>query len=175
MSWIDIFIILIVALSALVGLYRGLTKELISLATWIVAVWLAIRFSNDLAVRLPQSLDSASFTVVDMSFDFSNLRLGIAFILIVILTLIVGAILNRVIGHFIARRSLNVADRFVGLIFGVARGCAIVLVLVMAAGLTRFPETLWWRDARLLVPFQHAASWAVDFLPPKYAEHFVFQ
>jgi len=175
MSWIDICIVLTVALSALIGLYRGLTKELISLATLVVAFWLAFRYSKDLAVWLPQSLDRASFAIVDMNFDFSNLRVGIAFLLLLISTLFAGAILNYVIGHLIARRSLNVADRLVGLIFGVVRGGAIVLALVMVVGLTRFPETPWWRDARLLHPFEQAAVWVIKVLPPKYARHFSFE
>lgn len=175
MSWIDICVVLIVAVSALIGLYRGLTKELISLATLIVAFWLALRYSKELAAWLPLSLDRASFTIVDMNFDFSNLRIGIAFLMLLVFTLFAGALLNFVIGHLIARRSLHVADRLVGLVFGVVRGAAIVIALVMAAGLTRFPETPWWRDARLLQPFEQAAVWVVKVLPAKYAKHFSFE
>ena len=173
-SWIDVVVISIIALSALISLFRGFTKEFISLAAWAVGIWLAVSYSEHVAVWLPASLDHTSFSLGEMQFSLTNLRVGIAFALLLVLTLAIGSIVNHLIGYLIIHRSLSLTDRTMGLLFGFARGYLIVVILVMIAGLTRLPQTAWWHDARLLQPFQQTALWVIGYLPGKYEGYFSF-
>jgi membrane protein required for colicin V production len=172
MSWIDIGIVLLIAISALVSLYRGFVREFISLATWIAAIWLAINYSNTLANYLPESLDSTDLNIAGMELALNNLRIGIAFVLVVILVLIAGGILNGIIGALIRKGALSINDRLLGLIFGAIKGGVIVVLLVMAAGLTQFPKTPWWEQSQLIQPFQEVAIWIRGYLPDDIASKF---
>jgi membrane protein required for colicin V production len=174
MAWIDVLIVVVVALSALISLFRGFLKEFISLLTWVVAIWLAIRYSDRLAGLLPASLDQAQLSLGDTGLAISNLRVGLAFVLVVIAVLVLGAVLKHLIAMAVTRGSLSLVDRGLGVIFGVMRGAAIVVILVLAAGLTRLPQTPWWHDARLLPPFQKGALWVIRHLPSGYADYFSY-
>jgi membrane protein required for colicin V production len=47
--WIDYILLAIIAISALLSLWRGFVKEALSLASWIAALWVALLFFHDLA------------------------------------------------------------------------------------------------------------------------------
>ena len=165
MSWIDIGIVLVIAISALFSLYRGFVREFISLATWIAAIWLAISYSNSLANYLPASLDNTNLNMGGMELALNNLRIGIAFVLLVILVLLAGGVLNGIIGALIKKGAMNINDRLLGLIFGAIKGGVIIVLLVMAAGLTQLPQTPWWAQSRLIHPFHAVAIWVKGYLP----------
>lgn len=172
MSWIDIGIVLLIAISALLSLYRGFVREFISLATWIMAIWLAMNYSNWLAKYLPESLDTTELTIGGTEIVLNNLRTGIAFVLLVILALIVGGILNGIIGALIRKGALSINDRLLGLIFGAIKGGVMVVLLMLAASLTQLPQTSWWQQSRLIKPFQDVAIWVKGYLPGDIANKF---
>lgn len=174
MTWIDVLIVVVLVLSALLSLFRGFLKEFISLLSWVAAIWLAIDHSDRLAALLPASLDQARLSLGETGLAVSNLRVGLAFVLIVITVLVLGAVLNHLIAMFVTRGGLSLVDRSLGMIFGVMRGAAIVVILVLAAGLTGLPRTPWWHDARLLPPFQQGALWVIRQLPGGYAGYFSY-
>lgn len=175
MSWIDIVIVAVILVSALISMFRGFTKEFVSLVTWVVAVWLAAAYSERVAAWLPASLERADVSLGGPSVSISNLRVGLAFVLLVVSTLIAGSILNRLVGYWVGRRMLSLTDRTMGLLFGVLRGGVIVVVLVLLAGVTRLPQTPWWREARLLPPFEDGAMRVIRYLPHDYANYFSFR
>lgn len=175
MTWIDFGIILIITISALISLYRGFVKEFISLVTWVTAVWVAINYADQLALYLPEELNGTELTFGGMNIALDNLRIGIAFIALVVVTLIVGAIVNGVIGALIKHASLSITDRFMGLIFGAVRGAVIVVIFVMVAGLSQFPKTPWWTASNFIHPFQEIAMQAITFLPGRIAKNFSFE
>jgi membrane protein required for colicin V production len=102
------------------------------------------------------------------------MRVGIACVAIIVAALIVGATVNRLLGKITRAQVLKGADRFLGLIFGVARGFAIVLVMVLAAGVTQAPQSYWWREASLVPPFERGAVHVLALLPRDVAQHFSF-
>ena len=52
-DFIDIGIVIILLISVAIAVFRGFVKEATSLASWVVAIWLAITFSNQAALFLP--------------------------------------------------------------------------------------------------------------------------
>ena len=160
MHWVDIVVLAIIGISVLIGLFRGLVKESISLATWLLALWAGLTYGPKLAGLLPFSVGSQ--TVQSL--------IGIAILFVVVV--IVGGIVNYLVGQLVDRTGLSGTDRMLGLIFGVLRGGLIVAVLVLLAMLTNLPNEPWWKDSMTLPFFQEIAVWIRDMLPPSLAEHF---
>jgi len=163
MIWIDYVILGIVVLSALVSVLRGFMQEALSLASWILAVWIALTFSDELADLLRGYITTPT------------IRLAAAFILLFLITLILGAVVNYLIGQLIRKTGLTGTDRILGIIFGVARGVVIVAILVLLAGLTPLPREHWWQESLLMGNFQKVAAWARDYLPPEVRKNIVYE
>jgi membrane protein required for colicin V production len=169
MSWIDLLIVLIITISTLISFIRGFLKEVIALLAWVAGIWVAVRYAAVFAEQLPQALERAHLNVGEVNFVLENLRVGVAFVILLVLVLIAGAIINRIIGYLVTRGRLNLANRLMGMLFGVARGSIIIIALVIVAGFTELPRTPWWGNAQLVEPFQHGAQWLLAHLPPKFA------
>jgi membrane protein required for colicin V production len=65
---------------------------------------------------------------------------------------------------------LSLADRTLGAVFGIARGALILVVLVLAAGLTALPRERFWREAKLAAPLETAAIAVKPYLPRAVAD-----
>jgi membrane protein required for colicin V production len=162
MHWIDLVIVAIVVLSVAIGAFRGFIKESISLATWIIAIIVAWIYHPDLASVFVGHIDSPT------------LRLGIAFAILFIVTLIIGGLVNFVLGELVEKTGLTGTDRVLGAVFGVLRGILVVAVLVLLAGLTPLPHEAFWDQSLFLGYFERMAIWMRDFLPPDIASNFVY-
>lgn len=174
LSWIDIGIAIVLFMSVAIAIFRGFVKEAISLASWILAIWLAVSFSNQVALFLPASIDEATFNLGANELEVSKLRVGIAFLLIVIGTLIAGALLNYILSQVTQMSALRGMDRILGAFFGLARGAVVVVLIILVAALTSFPQSDTWKSSQLLPPFELAARKAVEFLPPEYSKYFLY-
>jgi membrane protein required for colicin V production len=152
-TWADYAILGILLVSGLLGLMRGFVREILSLIIWVVAVGLAVHFSDQVAVHLQHLIDAAP------------LRKAAAFCLILFVVLILGAVVAGLIAGILSGSGLSGTDRIVGLIFGLFRGGILVAVLVLLAGLTPAPRALWWKEAKLIPPFEKAALWMRDKVP----------
>lgn len=163
MNWVDIVILVIIALSAGLSLMRGFVREALSLLGLVVSFWVAIRFSHDLSNLMAGWIDSATARQV------------VAFVLLLVITMIASALVNYLAGQLIKKTGLTSTDRMLGVIFGVARGVVVVAILVLLAGLMQsIPSEPWWQQSMLMPHFQEAAIWMRDFLPPNVAKNFVF-
>jgi membrane protein required for colicin V production len=60
---------------------------------------------------------------------------------------------------------LGFADRFLGSLFGFVRGFLVVLLIVLAAGLTALPQEPFWRKAMLSKPLETVAMRVTPWLP----------
>jgi len=111
MSWLDAVIVLVIVISGLIGLTRGFVKEAVSVITWVAAIWLAVLFSGEVAAMLPQSLEHAAFSLGGTDFEIRNIRIGIAFVLLVVATLIAGVVVNMLLAKITSARVVKGADR----------------------------------------------------------------
>ncbi len=152
MIWIDYSIIGIILISAVIGLFRGFIKESFSLAIWAVAIWIGLTFSR-------------SFSVFIDFIKSPSARIIVAFVILFIITLILGALISYLLGELVKKTGLSGSDRFAGMIFGIARGLIVVSIIVMLAGLTPLPEDPWWKESVLIPPFQSLAVWLRDLMP----------
>ncbi|MGD8909885.1 MAG: CvpA family protein [Chromatiales bacterium] len=162
MHWVDILIIAIIAVSAVISLIRGFVQEALSLATWIAAFTLAWLFFRPLAVQLQPLIDVAS------------IRLGVAYGIILLLVLLLGALVNHFVKSLVEHTGLSGTDRLIGIFFGAARGAVVVAIVVLLAGLTPFPQDNWWAESRLLPYFEEMAVWMKGYLPADIAANFSY-
>lgn len=162
MIWLDHVILGIIAVSALISLFRGFFKEAISLATWALAFVLSMKFAEPVAALLPFELENP------------RLMLGIAFVTVFVLILILGGVVNMLVGKLVKKTGLSGTDRSIGLVFGLLRGVAIAGILVLMAGLTSLPAQEWWKQSTLVPYMQELALWMRGYLPDDLAANFSF-
>ncbi|WP_150303798.1 CvpA family protein [Pseudomonas saliphila] len=151
-TWVDWVIIGTVVVSALISLTRGFVKEALSLTTWVIAGLVAWMFGGAFADLLIGYIETPSLRVI--------VACGILFVL----TLILGGLLNYLIGQLVVATGLSGTDRFLGMVFGAARG---VLLVVVAAGLLSLAPVEaddWWRQSQLIPHFLLVADWSKDFI-----------
>jgi len=162
MVWVDFAILIIVSLSALISVLRGFVREALSLVAWILAFWVAFTFHQNLASILAEYIETPSLQLIS------------AFALLFVVTLIIAALINNLIGQLVKKTGLTGTDRMLGIIFGVARGAVIVAILVLMAGLTQIPQDPWWQESIFIVHFQKMAIWLQGFLPDDIAANFSY-
>lgn len=162
MSWFDYAIIAVVLVSSLISLWRGFVREAFSLAIWLLAFWVSWSFFREFALQLTPWIDTPS------------VRLGISFGLLMLASLVVGGLVNFLLIRLVERTGLSGTDRFIGMIFGLARGILAVALLTLLAGLTPMPQDPWWRDSQLVPYFEELALWLRDWLPEDVARRFQF-
>ncbi|MGB5938940.1 MAG: CvpA family protein [Rhodanobacter sp.] len=160
MNWTDYLILGVLALSVFVGLWRGLVSEVMALAIWIAAFWVAWMLGPAAAARLEHVIELPSARII--------VGYGLCFVAVLIL----GALLRFVIGKLIESTGLSGTDRLLGMLFGFARGVLLVALLVFLVGFTAFTRDPWWRQSVLLPHFQHVASWLGQQVPPGVREYF---
>ncbi|NOQ89181.1 MAG: CvpA family protein [Gammaproteobacteria bacterium] len=153
MTVVDVVVIFVIFLSAFFSLIRGFVKEAISLATWIIAIWLAATFAPKLAAVLPNSIESEA------------VRQALGFGVLFVLTLIVGAIVNTLVNQVVKKTGLSSADRIFGVAFGILRGGLIIIVFVVIGGMTPLPDAEWWQSSILLQWFESAAIVIQEYIP----------
>ncbi len=161
-AWIDIVILALIVLSAILSLFRGFVKEAVALATWLIALWVAVTFYEDLAQWFAQWISLVSAQKIT------------AFAILFVCVLLLGAVVNYLAGKLVSRTGLTGTDKLLGIVFGVARGGVIVAILVMLAGLTPLPQDPWWQDSQFLGYFEEFALWMRDFLPGEIADNITY-
>ena len=162
LSWVDYVILGAIALSVLLGLWRGFLKEAISLAAWVCAFIIAFTFVDDGAAFLAPYIGVPSVCII------------VAFGGLFLCTLILGGLVNLTVAQLVQHTGLSSTDRMLGVIFGLLRGGALVTILVLLAGLTPLPQDPGWKQSPLLPHFQQAALWLRGFLPDELARNVKF-
>lgn len=163
MNWADITILAIIALSAVLSVFRGFLREVLSLLAWLLAFWVAFSFTPVMA------------PVLEAYVEVPSIRFILMFAALFVATLIVMSLLGHVVVRLIGRTGLTGTDRMLGLLFGIARGGVVVVLLVLLAGLTRIPQDPWWQEAQLLPHFEAGASWIAGYLPDSITENISYQ
>lgn len=137
MNEVDAIILVIVGLSCLFGIWRGLVKEVLSLVTWIAALTLARLYSGVLADFMVNLISNESARYVS------------AFAIVFVLVMMIGTLINHLISKLLTITGLKLVDRLLGGAFGVARGAVIVVVILFITG-AFVNETPQWQESQLI-------------------------
>lgn len=159
MNWFDYAIIVALALSVLVGLWRGFIGEVMALVCWVLAFWVAWMFGPVLAEQF-----SASISV-------PSVRVMLGYAVCFIAVLIAGAIVSYLLRKLVSGSGLSGTDRLLGMVFGLVRGFALVVLVIVLMKFTPVIRDDWWQQSRMLPTFEHSASWMTTLLPEAVAKY----
>lgn len=157
MTIADWLIVLTVVTSVVIGLFRGFVVEVMALVVWALALLAAALLAPKLTDALSGSVESPSA------------RIFLAYALIFVGTLLIGAIITWLLRKLVRSTGLSGTDRLLGGVFGIARGAVLVVLVVLMLGLTPFPRDAWWRESRLLPQVIVMAERARAWLPERIA------
>lgn len=128
---------------------RGLIKEALSVANWIIALLIAVTFRDHLASLLVHYIETPS------------LRQLVAFGILFVVTLLVGALVNYLIGELVKITGLSSTDRILGMVFGLLRGFVVVMaVLLLIPPIISIDQDKWWSESLLIPNFLAFEDWA---------------
>ncbi|HEY9035548.1 MAG TPA: CvpA family protein [Pseudomonadales bacterium] len=145
----DWVIVVIVVISTLISIKRGFVREALSLVSWVAALIVAMIFFERLAVVLAPHI------------SMPGLRLIVAFGVLFIAALVVGAAINFLIGELVDLTGLTGTDRALGTVFGMIRGAILVLtLLILMQPVLRTDDYRWWRESALIPHFLMMEHWA---------------
>jgi len=161
MNALDMFVIGVIVLSGLLAFARGFVREVLGIGAWIGAVTAAI-----LALPTMRGYVKTWFSKPDWIDPVS-------FIVVFLGSLIVLMVIAGMLGRVVRQSALGGVDRTLGLVFGLARGAAVVIVAYilgqMVFPIERWPDAVL--KARTLTPTYEAARWVRDQLPETYRPH----
>jgi membrane protein required for colicin V production len=141
LQWVDLAIIAVVGLSVLTGLFRGFVKELVALCVWVLAIWLAFKYSQSLDPWLSSYLKEQSA------------RTAVGFIIILFAILLAGGIVNALLSFILKRAGLSGTDKTLGMLFGFIRGVFIVALIMLAVKMTSLPYQQYSEQSTLYARF----------------------
>lgn len=153
MNWADLVILAILALSAIVGIFRGFTREALNLGTWILAFWTAFAFAGELSTWLARHVETPSVRII---LAYGALFLGV---------LLAGALVTHYISKIVRETPFSGPDRALGAGFGLLRGLVILVGLVMLGGATALRQDAWWSESMLIARIEPLAQWAREQIP----------
>jgi membrane protein required for colicin V production len=157
MTEFDYAVLVVVALSVVIGIWRGFVREAFSLGGWILAFVVANTFGNDMAAMLGGAIHDPS------------IRLIAGFVLLFVIVLLAMGIAGMLVSRLFKVAGLGLADRVLGAIFGLARGVVAVMIGVLLAGMTILPREPAWRNALLSQPLETAVIAVKPWLPREVA------
>ena len=149
MTWADWAIIAVLGISALISVVRGFVKEAVSLLIWLAAAVIASIFHDQLAVWMIDWISTPS------------LRMLTAWVALFVAVLLVGGILNYLLGKLVEATGLSGTDRLLGLIFGLVRGLIILMfIVIVLPEVLPVNQDLWWNESILIPFFLQYEDWA---------------
>jgi membrane protein required for colicin V production len=157
MTVFDYAVLLIVGISILLSVMRGLVREAFALLGWVAAFLVANGYTWDLAPLLPQGIPGEAP------------RLIAAFVILFLGTLLVASLVTIALAEIIRTIGLGALDKGLGAVFGLARGILIVMVAVLLGGLTALPRQDFWRNAMFSAPLEALAGTLKPWLPENLA------
>lgn len=159
MTSFDYVFLAIIGLSVLISIMRGFVREVLSLAGWVIAFFIARAYCLDVAQLLPAAIPSES------------LRILAAFLALFLTVLLVTSLLAITLSLLFKHIGLSWVDRMLGALFGLARGALIAVVLVLAGGMTSLPQDARWRNAMFSAPLEAVVLGMLKWFPADIAKH----
>jgi membrane protein required for colicin V production len=159
MTSFDYIVFIIIGISIIVSMMRGAVREVLAIAGWLIAIYVAKTYATQLIPLLPTNIPSEA------------LKILAAYVIVFFGVLLVASLLIIALSSLIKKIGLNWLNRGVGAVFGFARGLLIVCVLVFLAGLTSLPKDARWTNAMFSSPLEALVKSMLPFVPKMVAKH----
>lgn len=152
MPLVDILILLLLAVSIWKGFSRGIIREGLALAGWVVGLIVAINGYQSFAGVLAPFISTPS------------LQKAVAFLMLCLSMVILSSVIALVLAELLKALALRPVDKLAGAGFGLARGLLIVLLLLgLIAPFVQ--KDAWWQEASIpqaLLPYVPVAHVITD-------------
>lgn len=158
LSGIDIAIIAVISISVITGVMRGFLREIIALFAWILAMWLSFKHCHVVGAWFAPYVPD------------KNIQLGAGFLIILVSILLLGAIVNAILGLILRHSGLSASDRILGLGFGFTRGVLIVSLAMVIVDMTSFNIKPYQENSRLYNYFDPVKNAISYYVKPLIAE-----
>lgn len=149
----DWLIVAIVVISTLVSLLRGFAREAISLGAWVAAFFVASMFSPGMETLLGDVLENEQARQIS------------AFLALFVATLLVCSMAGFLVSQLIKVTGLGLADRVLGMAFGLVRGVVVALAMALVVDLaleSAGTRPAWYQQSLLLPHLMLMENWARD-------------
>jgi membrane protein required for colicin V production len=143
----DVFILLTLVGSTLIGVLRGFVREVVSVVFWILAIWLSWKLGPAVEPHLGGLLKDP------------NVAPWAGRLVILVLVLLAGWIVGMLLGYFTRSLGLGPMDRIMGLLFGIVRGLVLVGLLIIGGELLHMNNEEWWHQSKLVPYGEHVGDW----------------
>jgi len=153
LNLLDYGLLGVLLLSSVLGLFRGLVREVLSLVAWVLAFWFAQRYTGELSDHMQAIIRTGS------------LRQLTAFLALFLGSLIVFALVNRLLTLLIRASKLGSLDRILGCAFGALRGVVIGVVFISLTDLTPLADEPDWQGSTVGSYYRQLGGWAKARLP----------
>lgn len=160
MTIFDYVVLFIFITSIIISTMRGLLKEILSLASWVIAFFVANAYGVALSEFIPLVGTST--------------RLVTAFAMLFLGTRLLMGLLSMAIDSIVKASGLKLMDRGLGSLFGAARAAVLVLSLMLIGGMTTLPYQPFWKHALFRPMLETSALTLKPFLPGAVARHVNF-
>ena len=145
LSAVDWILLAVLGLSFLLGIWRGIVQEVLSLVGWVAAFYVSQMYAPMAATWLPMEGSS------------QMLRYAAGFVVVFVAVLVGTVLVSALIKKLISAVGLGPLDRLLGSLFGLMRGVVILLAVTVLVGMTPMRETEGWKQAQ-------GAQWLQQFL-----------
>ena len=113
----DLVILFVIGSSGIISLFRGFTKEFLSLLLWVFAFFAAVGLEEHVTPKIFEIIGNEEASKI------------IASVLIFLISIIVGGFLINLISRIVKWSGMSGFDKFMGVLFGVGRGLIVILVI----------------------------------------------
>ena len=151
--WLDIGITLAIVLSMVTGLFRGFIRELVAIGVWVAAFWFAAHHINTLDPYVAPYVHDPS------------IRTAVEYVIILIGFLLMGSVVNAVLGFVLSTSGLGGIDKILGSGFGFLRGVLIISLVLLGIKMTPLPFQKYFGDSKLVAKFNPAVQWLEGYVP----------
>lgn len=146
--------------SMVVGLWRGLVYEVLSLAGWVAAFVVAQWLAADVIGWLPFIKGAPA-----------SVQYAVAFAVVFVVTVFAAGLVSWVIKKLVETVGLRPVDRTLGAMFGLARGVVLLLALTVVLQLTGLSRDAWWTMAQGPVWLELVLTGLKPLLPQTFVEY----
>ena len=136
MTALDLILAAVLGVSLLLGAWRGLVYEVLSLLGWVVSFYLAQWLAPQVAQLLP--LESTT----------EGVRYAAGFVLVFIAALFVAGLLAALLKRLVEAAGLRPVDRTLGAAFGVLRGMVLLLAATLVMNVMALKSSPWWQESK---------------------------
>ena len=153
MAIVDIIILVVTFASVVIGWFRGIVKEAISIAALLAAIWASMHLGPYAGGWLGGTIDS------------TELQLWSGRFLIFAVVLAGGALTGWAVSKIVHMSGLSGMDRGFGGLFGLIRAVLFVGIFILAGRYGGFDSRLWWMDSRIIPYGEYVADWISVMAP----------